>query len=86
MRKIVLSLNSIVTKIFTFDYESTLTTATILCIEDRIDMIASKTCPFCLRQFKTGYQLSAHVSNQHPDEIVRIVECAMERIKRWRET
>ncbi|MCW4047131.1 MAG: C2H2-type zinc finger protein [Candidatus Bathyarchaeota archaeon] len=86
MRKIVLSLDSIVTKIFTFDYESTLTAATILCIENIIDMIASKTCPFCGKRFRTGYQLTAHISNHHPDEIVRIVECAMERIKRWRET
>lgn len=85
MRKIELSLDSAITKIFTFDYESRLYASVVLCIENIIDEIASKTCPFCLRQFKTGYQLSAHISNQHPDEIVRTVECAMERIKKWRE-
>lgn len=84
MKKIDVYLDSFVLKFFSFDSETRLTTSVVLCLENAIDKINMKICPFCGVKLKTGYQLSAHVSNQHPDEIVRIIECVIDKIKKWR--
>ncbi|MEM1842247.1 MAG: hypothetical protein QXL19_07710 [Ignisphaera sp.] len=84
MKKLDLSIDSAITKFFVFDYEIRIFTSVAICLEDKIDIIASKTCPFCSMKFRSGYLLTAHVANHHPDEIVRIVECAIDKIKRWK--
>ncbi|MEM2260936.1 MAG: hypothetical protein QXK24_00650 [Ignisphaera sp.] len=84
MKKNELVLDSIITRFFVFDAETRLTTSVVLCLENAIDKISMRICPYCERRFKTGYQLSAHISNQHPDEIIKTIECSIEKIKKWR--
>ncbi|MEM1694067.1 MAG: C2H2-type zinc finger protein [Ignisphaera sp.] len=84
MKKLELSLDSIVTKFFVFDAETRFYVSIVLCLENAIDKINMKICPYCGKKFKTGYQLSAHISNNHPDEIIKTIECAIDKIKKWR--
>lgn len=68
-------------KIIMSDVETTWLLATSKCID--IDKIMIKTCPYCSLRLKTKNLLLLHIINQHPDELVKIIECSTSILKSW---
>lgn len=77
-------LDNIVIRLIMADVEITWILAVSKCID--VDKLMTKTCPYCDQKFKKKRSLSNHILHKHTDEIVKIIECATEIIKKWRET